>query len=130
MIEIKTINNRRFMTGFELTETETTISIGHGKLDSKDIEAVEFDLIFDQEINVIHDLYIVKINNSYDYRLIVTYDDGRTPAVFEGEGEIFHRLMTVETAKDGTYKGDFVFIEELIIEESGNNEAYPDNSKA
>ncbi|RBP87883.1 hypothetical protein DFO70_11774 [Cytobacillus firmus] len=68
MIEKKIAKNRRFMSGFELTESESNIKIGAGTLDNFTFGEIEFDLIFDDEQEVLHDLYIVQLQDGYDYR--------------------------------------------------------------
>lgn len=117
MIERKTIQNRRFMTGFDLEYTNVAVSIGEGTLDSFALPAVEFDLYYDAQMQVVHDLYLVEDGEGYDYRLLVTYLGGDTLAFYDQDGNLFHRLMTVHTKPDGSYSGDFVYIEPRIIEE-------------
>ncbi len=116
MIERITIQNRRFMNGFELNYSKESVSIGEGTLDSFSLPAVEFDIYYDAVMPVVHDLYIVEDAEGYDYRLLVTYLGGDTLAFYDQDGKLFHRLMTVHTMPNGSYKGDFVFIEPRVIE--------------
>ncbi|USK46353.1 hypothetical protein [Cytobacillus oceanisediminis] len=116
MIERITIQNRRFMTGFELEHTNEAVKVGEGTLDSFSLPAVEFDLYYDSTMRVLHDLYIVEVGEGYDYRLLVTYLGGDTLAFYDQDGKLFHRLMTLKTMPDGSYTGDFVFMEPRVIE--------------
>ncbi|RBP87884.1 hypothetical protein DFO70_11775 [Cytobacillus firmus] len=44
-------------------------------------------------------------------------------AYYDQDGTPFHRLMTIKTSPDGTYNGDFVFIEKFIPMEVNDYEA-------
>ncbi|AND39051.1 hypothetical protein [Cytobacillus oceanisediminis] len=116
MIERKTVQNRRYMTGFELEHTDKAVSIGEGSLDSFALPSVEFDLYYDSTMPVLHDLYIVEGEEGYDYRLLVTYLGGDTIAYYDQDSKLFHRLMTVQTTPDGAYRGEYVFLEPREIE--------------
>ncbi|USK40177.1 hypothetical protein LIS77_06680 [Cytobacillus firmus] len=123
MIERKEITNRRFMTGFELEYTNEAVTIGEGSLDSFVLPAVEFELYYDTEMPVLHDLYIVEDGEGYDYRLLVTYLGGDTLAFYDQVGKLFHRLMTIKTMPDGFYGGDFVYINKFTPKEVNDGEA-------
>lgn len=128
MIEMKTVQNRRYMQGFALEHSSVAVKVGEGLLDDFVLPAVEFDLMYDSSMPVLHDLYIVEDEQGYDYRLLVTYLDGQTFAYYDQDGKVFHRLMTVKTTPNGFYKGDLVFIEELEIEEVDDGyKTEPDN---
>lgn len=116
MIERKEITNRRFMTDFELEHSSAAVKVGEGTLDSFSLPSVEFDLYYDSTMPVLHDLYIVEDGEGYDYRLLVTYLGGDILAFYDQDGKLFHRLMTVKTMPDGSYTGDFVYIEPRVIE--------------
>ncbi|MBM7585855.1 hypothetical protein JOC86_002397 [Bacillus pakistanensis] len=123
MLEVKRIENRRFMEGLTLQESPSLFTIGAGSIDGQDMQEVSFELISDTEVEVSHDLYIVESGVGYEYRLQVTYLDGVNMAIYEGEEKIFHRFLSVKTSPDGSYSGDIVYIDELTKEETG----YADN---
>ncbi|MBY0157265.1 hypothetical protein [Cytobacillus oceanisediminis] len=117
MIERKEITNRRFMTGFGFEHSNAGVKVGEGTLDSFALPAVEFDLYYDSTMPVLHDLYIVEDAEGYDYRLMVTYLGGDTLAFYDQDGKLFHRLMTIKTMPDGSYRGDFVYINKFTPKE-------------
>lgn len=121
MIEYKTVENRRVMQGFSLDHTSQSVNIGEGTVEGSSLSAVTFDLIYDGGMPVLHDLYLVDDGIDIDYRLMVTYLDGRTEAYYDQDGKVFHRLMTVQTQPDGTYSGDFVRIVEVTPSEVEQN---------
>lgn len=122
MIERISIQNRRHMTGFTLEYADNIITIGEGSIESSVLPEVQFELMYDSEMPILHDLYIVEVDEGYDYRLLATYLDGHTMAYYDQDGRLFHRLMTIETSPDGTFRGDFVFLEEQVKEEGGHGE--------
>lgn len=124
MIQRDSILNVRYMKGFELSHTNETITIGEGVYDSHPLPEVQFDLIYDTEMPILHDLYIVEVDGEYDYRLAATYMDGRTWAFYEEDGILIHRLMSITTQPDGSYSGDFVFIEKQEVVKEGYNEDF------
>ncbi|MCP3741469.1 hypothetical protein [Rossellomorea sp. BNER] len=112
MIEIKRITGRRFMGGFDLEHSSSSIRIGEGSLDSCTLPQVVFELVYDPQVKIVYDLYIVESSEGYEYHLQATYLDGVNLAFYEGDKRLFHRFLSVTTHPDGSYAGDIVYIDE------------------
>ncbi|MGM0863368.1 MAG: hypothetical protein ACQEWF_01670 [Bacillota bacterium] len=123
MLEEIRIKNRRFMEGLTLRESPSLFEISEGILDGKSIPTGSFELVYDNEVEVSHDLFIVEVNDSYEYRLQITYLDGVNMAIYEGEEKLFHRFLTATTSPDGSYSGDIVYIDEFSKEEPLNDDS-------
>jgi hypothetical protein len=100
------------MSGLTLKESTSLFELDEGVLDGSLFPKTSFELVYYSELEVSHDLFIVETNDSYEYRLLITYLDGINLPVYEGEERLFHRFMTVVTKPDGTYSGDIVYIDE------------------
>lgn len=127
MIERITIRNNYHMRGFELEHSQEGISIGEGSIVDSSLPAVQFGLIYDEDFPVRHDLYIESVGSGYDYYLMASYRDGQSPIYYDNGGVLHHRFLTVTTYPDGSYQGDFVYVEqpEKVVVENGQDTIAP-----
>ncbi|MCY8234818.1 hypothetical protein [Priestia endophytica] len=132
MIEVKKVDNGHLMEGVALQESAEKITIGTGTLDNQKIEESSFNLVFDDEVEALHDLYIVIADGKYKYHLDVTYLDGINMPYYNGTDFLFHRFMSIKTSSNDSYTGDVVYIVELEKEaqNDGRDTTEPNTQEA
>ncbi|MDA7028450.1 hypothetical protein PJ311_18085 [Bacillus sp. CLL-7-23] len=112
MIERRNVPAAWYIENMEITETDTGIEISACVLKhNEDIfpfEAVSFDLIPDDKVQVTYDLYITLDSkaNEMDYTLVRSYvdSDGYYPG-YRGDKRLIHTLLTIEVDMKGKRTG-------------------------
>lgn len=127
MIEKVEINNIKFMTGLEMSQDGMTITIAAGTFDGQQLDEVSLTLTSDENNPLIHDLYIVKNGEHYEYAYIITHLAPNNLAFYEGEGQLMHTLLSVTVQPDGSYDGKFVYVNELKEEPRKNDDVIYDD---
>ncbi|MCF7617416.1 hypothetical protein [Bacillus sonorensis] len=113
MIERKDIPAAWYLEGMEVTETETGIEISACVLKHNDdvypFGAVSFDLVPDNQLKVVYELFIgLDVStNKMEYILNRSYvdPDGYYPG-YSGNKRLIHTLLSIAVDTDGNRTGE------------------------